>query len=82
MLGAAELFEAMESVPRNYDSTGSSSSRTPRRRNFGTSVKFSPLNVSVERFSLILEAAEDQVEVSSFKEEEKVSHAYSCRLKM
>lgn len=77
MLGAAELLEAMESVPRNFDNTGYS---VYNKSNFGTTVKFSPLNVSVEVFSLILEAAEDQIEVSSFKEQdtENVSHLYCC----
>lgn len=80
MHGAGELFEAMKSVPRNRDNIGSSFSIRHESAVFGTSVIFSPLNVSVEVFSLILEAAEDQVKVSSFREQdtEKVSHPYGC----
>lgn len=78
VLGASQLFEVIESVPPKFDNTGYS---VYNKRESGTSVKFSPLNVSVEVFSLILEAAEDQVEVSSFEEQDmgKVSHPYGCQ---
>lgn len=73
---AAKLFRTMEPVPQDRNPSPPSGDS-----DLGTLVTLSPLDVSVEIFSLILEAAEDRVDVSSFKEADKHGVCYFYHLR-